>query len=109
MLVKDRKERLGQQNDVNDILKHPWFADIDIENILAKREVSPYIPKIEGIRDLSNFDPEITNQKLQESILPEESINIIMDKKDAFKDFGPIVKQDMTFKKRSGSQSSDCD
>jgi hypothetical protein len=42
-------------------LKHPWFADIDIESILAKREVSPYIPKIEGIRDLSNFDPEITN------------------------------------------------
>ena len=29
--------------------------------------------------------------------------------KDAFKDFGPIVKQDMTLKKRSGSQSSDCD
>jgi len=79
--------------------------------LLAKKEPSPYIPKIEGIRDLSNFDPEVTNQSLKESILPEESINIIMDKKDAFKDFGPIVKQDMTLKKmtRSGSQSSDCD
>jgi hypothetical protein len=53
---------------------------------------SPYIPKIDGIRDLSNFDPEMTNQTLKESILPEASVNIILDKKDAFKDFGPIIK-----------------
>jgi hypothetical protein len=46
---------------VNDILKHPWFAEIDIDSILSKKEVSPYIPKIEGIKDLSNFDPEITS------------------------------------------------
>lgn len=109
MLKKDRKERLGQQRGVDEILSHPWFADIDLDDLLAKRIPSPYIPKIEGARDLSNFDVEVTSQKLQESILPEESINIIMDNKDAFKDFGPIVKQDMTLKKRSGSQSSDCD
>lgn len=99
MLIKDRSDRLGQQNDVDDILKHPWFADLDMELLLAKKEPSPYVPKIEGIRDLQNFDPEVTNESLKESMLPEESINKIMDKKDAFKDFGPLVKQDMKLMK----------
>ena len=29
MLTKDRKERLGQANDLNDILMHPFFADLN--------------------------------------------------------------------------------
>lgn len=96
---------------MDDILKHPWFADLDMELLLAKKEPSPYIPKIEGIRDLQNFDADVTKESLKESILPEESINKIMDNKDAFKDFGPLVKKDMglTKQKRSGSASSDCD
>lgn len=90
MLVKDRKERLGQLKDVDDILGHPWFADVDIDAILNKSEVAPFMPKIQGIRDLSNFDPEVTAQNLRESILPEESINLIRDKTDVFKDFGTM-------------------
>lgn len=31
MLEKDRKLRLGQKNDLDDILGHPWFADLDIK------------------------------------------------------------------------------
>lgn len=30
MLVKDRRDRLGQNNDMDDILMHPFFADLDI-------------------------------------------------------------------------------
>ena len=56
MLVKDRKDRLGQINDVNDILGHPWFSDVDIDAILNKKAPAPFIPKIESQRDLSNFD-----------------------------------------------------
>ena len=80
---------------MDDILGHPWFADLDIDSLLAKKEPSPYVPKIEGKKDLSNFDAEVTNESLKESILPEDAINMIMDKKDAFKDFGPIMKTDL--------------
>jgi hypothetical protein len=107
MLVKDRKERLGQKKDVDEILGHPWFADLDMDKLLQKKEPAPYIPNIDGKCDLSNFDPEVTNESLKESILPEASINKILDKKDAFKDFGPIMKQELNPKKRSGSASSD--
>lgn len=111
MLIKDRKERLGRVKDVDDILGHPWFADLDMESLLKKKEPSPYVPKIEGSKDLSCFDTEVTSASLRESILPEESINIIMDKKDAFKDFGPIMKTDIIGGKfkRAGSESSDND
>jgi hypothetical protein len=95
MLVKDRKQRLGQANDVDDILNHPWFADIDTDKLLLKQVEPPYLPKIDDAKDLSNFDPEVTAQSLKESILPEESISKIMDNSDAFKDFGPLVKQDL--------------
>ena len=109
MLVKDRKERAGSKHDVDEILGHPWFADIDMKELLAKQLLAPYLPKIEGTRDLSNFDPEVTGASLKESILPEASINIILEKKDAFKDFGPILKQDLNPKKmkKVGSDSSD--
>lgn len=75
---------------MDEILGHPWFADLDIDAILHKKEPAPFIPKIEGTRDLSNFDQEVVSQNLKESILPEESINLIRDKHDAFKDFGTM-------------------
>ena len=70
MLLKDRKERLGQLKDVDEILSHPRFVDLDIDSILSKKMSAPFIPKIDGTRDLSNFDPEVVNQNLRESILP---------------------------------------
>lgn len=79
MLVKERKDRLGQVNDVEDILGHPWFADLDMKEILAKNVTSPYIPQISSNNDLQNFDQEVTQQPIEESILPEEAVNTIID------------------------------
>lgn len=59
MLAKDRKERLGQNNDVEDILGHPWFADLDMDALLGKKIEAPFIPTMEGKTDLRNFDPEV--------------------------------------------------
>ena len=52
MLEKNRKNRLGQNNDVEEILNHPWFAELDIKELLAKKVEAPFIPKIEGRADL---------------------------------------------------------
>jgi hypothetical protein len=30
MLTKDRRERFGQKGDVNEILGHPWFSDLNM-------------------------------------------------------------------------------
>lgn len=52
MLTKDRKERLGQKGDVNEILGHPWFSDLNMDEILAKKVASPYVPTIGDKQDL---------------------------------------------------------
>lgn len=60
MLVKDRRDRLGQNNDLDDILMHPFFADLDIQKLLEKKIDAPFVPKIANNRDLSHFDKDVT-------------------------------------------------
>lgn len=62
MLCKNRNERLGKVSDVEEILGHPWFAELDIEELVHKKITAPFIPKIDGIRDLQNFDPDVVNE-----------------------------------------------
>ena len=57
MLAKDRKMRLGQNHDVDDILLHPLFKDLDIDKLVNKQIKAPFIPTVEGKTDLRNFDP----------------------------------------------------
>ena len=52
---------------------YPFFKDIDMKKLLAKEIEAPYIPKV---------GPVNTNQKVTESILPEEKIKAIEEKKD---------------------------
>jgi len=52
MLVKDRSERLGQNNDMDEILMHPFFADLNVDSLLKKKVVAPFIPTVKGVRDL---------------------------------------------------------
>lgn len=59
MLEKDRTQRLGQKNDLDDILGHPWFADLDIKKLLEKKIEPPYVPKVTSPTDLKNFDASV--------------------------------------------------
>ena len=71
MLMKDRKERLGQNNDVDEILLHPFFSNLKTQDLLHKKIEAPFIPKIKNVTDIGHFDPEVTGQGLAESIVPK--------------------------------------
>lgn len=88
LLEKDRKKRLGQKNDVDEVLSHPFFAGLDLEKLLKKELPPPFIPKLQSEYDLSNFDQKYVKLDLTESVLPEEGIQKIQQKKDAFEKFG---------------------
>lgn len=75
MLRKDRRTRLGQKQGVDEILMHPFFADLDLDKLMEKKIAAPFVPNICDAADLTNFDPEVVNQELQESILPAQSID----------------------------------
>lgn len=44
LLNKDMDKRLGVDEDVEEILDHPWFSDLDMDKILAKEVVPPFKP-----------------------------------------------------------------
>ena len=46
LLLKDPNERLGTSDGVKSILKHPWFADMNIKKLLSKVIDPPFIPII---------------------------------------------------------------
>jgi hypothetical protein len=71
LLEKDRKTRLGQKNDVDEILGHPFFKTVDCEVLLKRGIKADFIPTIDGT-GLNNFDIEITQEKPEESMVPAE-------------------------------------
>jgi len=77
MLAKDRKERLGQKGDMDDILSHPFFSDINVADLLKKKVTPPFVPKIDNSKDLSNFDANLVQENLTESIIPSAAQQII--------------------------------
>ena len=46
MLNKDRRNRLGQNQGMDEILMHPFFADLDTAELLQKRIEAPFIPTV---------------------------------------------------------------
>ena len=50
LLEKDPKQRLGCENDADDIVNHPWFADMDWEALMSRSMDSPFSPDMELIR-----------------------------------------------------------
>lgn len=34
-----------------------WFSDMNWDDLCFKKKISPFIPAIDNITDLSNFDP----------------------------------------------------
>lgn len=76
LLKKDRKQRLGQKQDVDEVLSHPFFKGLDMDKLLARQIKAEFQPTIDGT-GLNNFDAEITNAKPEESHVPAEIIEKI--------------------------------
>ena len=69
LLNKDKQKRLGRINDVEDIIGHPWFKDINMGDLLEKKVKAPYIPVIKDEHDTSNFDEKFAALEVAESII----------------------------------------
>jgi len=54
LLDKDKHARLGSKDDFVEVLSHPYFKDIDIEALEAKKVKPPFMPNF-GKKDLGEF------------------------------------------------------
>ena len=86
---KDRKQRLGQKNDVDDVLGHKFFEGMDFEKLLRREIPAEFIPqRDDSEHGVSNFDPEITQQNPKETVINPQQVEKISKHEDKFKDFG---------------------
>ena len=88
LLQKDRKKRLGQKKDVDEILGHKFFEGIDLEALVQRKIKAEFIPTLDD-KEFStiNFDNDITSQKPDETVFTEEQIAKIQNHEENFKDF----------------------
>ena len=61
LLNRNPKHRLGANRDAQELIEHPFFADVDWQALAQKNLVPPFKPKLSSAGDTSNFDPEFTN------------------------------------------------
>ncbi|CAD8206083.1 unnamed protein product [Paramecium octaurelia] len=66
LLKKKPNERLGNKGDAEEIKKHPWFKRMDFQRLIAKEIQAPIIPDLQSATDLSNFNPQILDEKIEE-------------------------------------------
>lgn len=94
LLSKDPKTRLGSESGANEILDHPFFDCLDIDDLMEKKIQAEYVPEInqEDKYDLKFFDKEVTDLEAKESFINEgereEILNKISGYKDKFQEIG---------------------
>ena len=94
LLNRDPAKRLGYESGANEILEHPFFDDLDIDDLMEKKIKAEYIPEIkeENKYDLEFFDKDITELEAKESFIDEgereEILNKISEYKEKFEEIG---------------------
>lgn len=67
LLNKCPLKRLGANNDVDEVLSHPWFAQININELLKRKVTPPYKPLVKGNEWENNFGI-VTHEKIRDSV-----------------------------------------
>ncbi|RPA80836.1 Pkinase-domain-containing protein [Ascobolus immersus RN42] len=69
LLNRNPKHRLGAKDDARELKAHPFFKDVDWNQLLKKNVVPPFKPVLRSETDTSNFDPLFTGESIIASSL----------------------------------------
>jgi serine/threonine protein kinase len=71
LLDRDPATRLGSgEGDLKELMEHPWFASLDWAALEGREVTPPFVPKVRGEGDTSNFDKEFTSEPVVDSLAP---------------------------------------
>ena len=68
MLIRDPRRRLGSVSDVEEIKASEFFSDLDWDALFSKSVPPPFVPRVRGDADFSNFDEEFTEEPVKDSV-----------------------------------------
>eukprot|EP00164_Ancoracysta_twista_P002559 GFYU01003407.1.p1 GENE.GFYU01003407.1~~GFYU01003407.1.p1 ORF type:complete len:700 (-),score=265.72 GFYU01003407.1:140-2239(-) len=83
LLCRDPKERLGA-NGADEIKNHPFWSDIDFNDLVAKKIEPPFKPEVSGDMDYKYVDPAFTNQPVVDSLVDKSKLDPSKTKFDGF-------------------------
>lgn len=88
LLNKDKKARLGSENDIEEILEHPYFATLDLDALLKKEIKPPYIPKFSGKDDMGSYIKLKSGSKdVSDTMIPVNKLKKIKKHASDFSNF----------------------
>ncbi len=82
--------RLGQKGDADEVLAHPFFADIDLKKLQMKELQAPFIPILPDIEQMKRNNKIINFKDLQETIIPKQKMDLVNKKNEEFDIFGDV-------------------
>uniref|UniRef100_A0A671RC77 Serine/threonine-protein kinase Sgk1 n=2 Tax=Sinocyclocheilus anshuiensis TaxID=1608454 RepID=A0A671RC77_9TELE len=91
LLEKDHTRRLGYRDDFNEVKGHEFFSSINWDDLEQKKLPPPFNPSVESQYDISNFDPEFTEETVPNSVCFSSGLSIVnasvMEADEAFLGF----------------------
>ena len=89
LLNKDKSQRLGSNGDINEIMSHPFFAKLNVDQLLAGTIEPPL--KIE-LNDSEVIDTRYFNSKsapsdMAETVLPQANMEKLKKNNKQFANF----------------------
>ena len=71
---------------MQEIVEHPFFADIDFEKLHKRELEAPFIPDLsDDMDDTSNFEPQ--DSEVLNSVVPTSDLEMIKKRQQDFVDF----------------------
>uniref|UniRef100_A0A8C5BCT0 protein kinase C n=1 Tax=Gadus morhua TaxID=8049 RepID=A0A8C5BCT0_GADMO len=87
LLRRNPERRLGSgEKDAEEVKKQPFFKSMDWEALLQRKLTPPFVPRIAGKEDVSNFDEEFTTEA-PSLTPPREPRTLSRKDQDSFRDF----------------------
>lgn len=88
LLIKDPSKRLGSQDDAAEIKNHPWWKDLNFDDVLNRKLTPPIKPEFKDTMDVGFFDANFTSANPRNTLRDEKTdTDIIHDFTQDFSDF----------------------
>jgi len=83
-LRKNPKERLGHRGDIKELMAHPWFSDLNWDDLMKKQIPAPFKPVFTSVTSTEYFDEEFTKEEAINSLTASVNPEVLKEFEEKF-------------------------